>query len=69
MAYMTRVKTQVGVKPAPLVAFFSSRGPNVIEPAILKVTLINFLLLPPLDSMLGLFLTQCHYVLFCFSRI
>ncbi|GMN70655.1 hypothetical protein TIFTF001_039696 [Ficus carica] len=40
MAYMTRVKTQVGVKPAPLVAFFSSRGPNVIEPAILKPDII-----------------------------
>ncbi|XP_024029601.1 subtilisin-like protease SBT5.4 isoform X1 [Morus notabilis] len=36
MAYMTRVKTQLGVKPAPLVAFFSSRGPNLIEPTILK---------------------------------
>ncbi|GMN59914.1 hypothetical protein TIFTF001_029005 [Ficus carica] len=40
MAYMTRVKTQVGVEPAPLVAFFSSRGPNVIEPTILKPDLI-----------------------------
>ncbi|EXB51049.1 Subtilisin-like protease [Morus notabilis] len=36
MAYMTGVKTEVGVRPAPLMASFSSRGPNTIEPAILK---------------------------------
>ncbi|XP_062079073.1 subtilisin-like protease SBT5.4 [Humulus lupulus] len=36
MAYMTRPKTGVGVKPAPAMASFSSRGPNVIQPAVLK---------------------------------
>lgn len=55
MAYMTRVKTQIGVEPAPLVAFFSSRGPNVIEPMILKVGLITYLSLTSRDSMSVLF--------------
>lgn len=36
MAYMTR-KTEVGLKPAPTMASFSSRGPNSIEESILKV--------------------------------
>ncbi|PON47242.1 Subtilase [Parasponia andersonii] len=36
VAYMTRAKTEVDVKPAPFMAAFSSRGPNIIEPAILK---------------------------------
>ncbi|XP_062079074.1 subtilisin-like protease SBT5.3 isoform X1 [Humulus lupulus] len=36
VAYMTRPKTEVGVKPAPVMASFSSRGPDVIEPALLK---------------------------------
>ncbi|XP_062079079.1 subtilisin-like protease SBT5.4 isoform X1 [Humulus lupulus] len=36
MAYMTRPKTEVGVKPAPFIASFSSRGPNLIQPALLK---------------------------------
>ncbi|POO02869.1 Subtilase [Trema orientale] len=36
MAYMTRAKTELDVKPAPFMAAFSSRGPNIIEPAILK---------------------------------
>ncbi|POO02855.1 Subtilase [Trema orientale] len=35
-AYLTRAKTEVEVKPAPFVAWFSSRGPNLVEPAILK---------------------------------
>lgn len=35
-AYITPVKTVVGVKAAPRMAAFSSRGPNHIEPAILK---------------------------------
>ncbi|KAM7280144.1 hypothetical protein ACFE04_007278 [Oxalis oulophora] len=29
-------RTQLGIKPSPVVAFFSSRGPNPITPAILK---------------------------------
>lgn len=37
MAYMTRGKTEVGLKPAPTTASFSSRGPNSIEEFILKV--------------------------------
>ncbi|TKY47081.1 Subtilisin protease SBT5.4 [Spatholobus suberectus] len=36
MAYMTRAKTLLGVKPAPVIASFSSRGPNPIQPTILK---------------------------------
>ncbi|KAK4275255.1 hypothetical protein QN277_018370 [Acacia crassicarpa] len=35
-AYMTRAKTRVGIKPAPVVASLSSRGPSIIQPAILK---------------------------------
>lgn len=36
MAYMTKAKTEVGVKPAPVIASLSSRGPNPIQPIILK---------------------------------
>ncbi|KAI5321406.1 hypothetical protein L3X38_030477 [Prunus dulcis] len=36
VAYLTRVKTEVGAKPAPFMASFSSRGPNTIEQSILK---------------------------------
>nr|KYP55618.1 Subtilisin-like protease [Cajanus cajan] len=36
VAYISRVKTELGVKPAPYVASFSSKGPNHFEPAILK---------------------------------
>ncbi|XP_022752997.1 subtilisin-like protease SBT5.4 isoform X2 [Durio zibethinus] len=35
-AYITPVKTELGIKPAPFMASFSSRGPNLIEPSILK---------------------------------
>jgi len=37
VAYISKAKTELGVKPAPFVASFSSRGPNLLEPAILKV--------------------------------
>ncbi|POO02848.1 Subtilase [Trema orientale] len=36
VAYLTRSKTRVNVKPSPFMASFSSRGPNLVEPAILK---------------------------------
>ncbi|XP_038689686.1 subtilisin-like protease SBT5.4 [Tripterygium wilfordii] len=36
MAHITRPRTVVGVKNSPLMASFSSRGPNPIEPVILK---------------------------------
>ncbi|CAJ2664207.1 unnamed protein product [Trifolium pratense] len=36
MASISRVETQLGVKPAPVMASFSSRGPNVLDPSILK---------------------------------
>ncbi|XP_061353263.1 subtilisin-like protease SBT5.4 isoform X2 [Gastrolobium bilobum] len=36
MAYMTKAKTQLGIKPAPIIASFSSRGPNTIQANILK---------------------------------
>ncbi|MED6123302.1 hypothetical protein PIB30_047836, partial [Stylosanthes scabra] len=39
-AYMSRAKTEVGVKPAPLIASLSSRGPNLIQPSILKPDVI-----------------------------
>ncbi|XVF76963.1 hypothetical protein PTKIN_Ptkin14bG0002100 [Pterospermum kingtungense] len=35
-AYITPVKTVLGTKPAPFMASFSSRGPNLVEPSILK---------------------------------
>lgn len=35
-AHITRVVTHLGVKPSPLMAAFSSRGPNTITPEILK---------------------------------
>lgn len=33
-------KTVIGTKPAPFMAPFTSRGPNFIEPNILKVLLV-----------------------------
>ncbi|XP_017982587.1 PREDICTED: subtilisin-like protease SBT5.3 isoform X2 [Theobroma cacao] len=35
-AYITPVTTQIGTKPAPFMAAFSSKGPNTITPEILK---------------------------------
>ncbi|CAL0330089.1 unnamed protein product [Lupinus luteus] len=40
VAQISRVKTELGIKPAPTIAIFSSRGPNAIEPAILKPDII-----------------------------
>lgn len=34
---MTVARTYLGIKPAPIVAGFSSRGPNAVQPLILKV--------------------------------
>ncbi|XP_058083580.1 subtilisin-like protease SBT5.3 [Magnolia sinica] len=36
MAYITRPTTELGTKPAPTMAAFSSQGPNSITPEILK---------------------------------
>lgn len=36
VAHITRVKTMLNTTPAPIMASFSSRGPNTVEPAILK---------------------------------
>ncbi|KAE9606223.1 putative tripeptidyl-peptidase II [Lupinus albus] len=36
VAYMTAARTYIGIKPAPIMAGFSSRGPSVIQPLILK---------------------------------
>lgn len=36
VAQISPVKTDMPVKPAPFMAAFSSRGPNVLDPAILK---------------------------------
>jgi len=35
-AFITHVRTQLGIKPSPYVASFSSRGPNLIDFGILK---------------------------------
>ncbi|KAK8506471.1 hypothetical protein V6N12_034200 [Hibiscus sabdariffa] len=35
--YITPVETKLGLKPSPSMAAFSSRGPNMVEPSILKV--------------------------------
>ncbi|CAJ1971132.1 unnamed protein product [Sphenostylis stenocarpa] len=35
-AFLSAAKTYLGVKPAPIIAGFSSRGPNVVQPLILK---------------------------------
>ncbi|XP_011000330.1 PREDICTED: subtilisin-like protease SBT5.4 [Populus euphratica] len=35
-AYITNVRTELGTKPAPFMASFSSRGPNILEESILK---------------------------------
>lgn len=37
-AHISRSKTVVGKTPAPVVAYFSSRGPSSLTPHILKVT-------------------------------
>lgn len=37
MAYITHPSTQLDTKPAPFMAAFSSKGPNIITPEILKV--------------------------------
>lgn len=36
-AYLDSSTTVLDVKPSPVMAQFSSRGPNVLEPSILKV--------------------------------
>ncbi|CAK9160256.1 unnamed protein product [Ilex paraguariensis] len=36
MAYITSPTTQLGAKPAPFMAAFSSKGPNTVTPEILK---------------------------------
>ncbi|TKY57000.1 serine-type endopeptidase [Spatholobus suberectus] len=36
LAYLTAARTYIGVKPAPIIAGFSSRGPNSVQPLILK---------------------------------
>ncbi|KAK1666618.1 hypothetical protein QYE76_054777 [Lolium multiflorum] len=36
VGYITAVDAELGVKPAPVIAYFSSRGPNTITPQILK---------------------------------
>lgn len=37
VAYITKPTTELGTKPAPFMAAFSSVGPNTITPEILKV--------------------------------
>lgn len=40
-AYIKRPTTQLGTKPAPFMAAFSSKGPSTITPDILKVLVIT----------------------------
>ena len=37
MATITPVRTEIGIKPSPVMATFSSRGPNHITEAMIKV--------------------------------
>nr|GLL29429.1 subtilisin-like protease SBT5.3 [Ipomoea trifida] len=41
VAHITHPNTILGVKPAPVIAAFSSRGPNTINPDILKVATVK----------------------------
>lgn len=41
MAAIIPAKTVIGTKPAPFMASFTSRGPNVIDPFILKVNILQ----------------------------
>ncbi|KAH1211728.1 Subtilisin-like protease [Glycine max] len=36
LAYLSAAETYIGVKPAPIIAGFSSRGPSSVQPLILK---------------------------------
>ncbi|KAG6748806.1 hypothetical protein POTOM_048742 [Populus tomentosa] len=38
VAYITHPVTRIGTKPAPVVAAFSSKGPNTVTPEILKIS-------------------------------
>jgi hypothetical protein len=78
MAYMTHPITQLGTKPAPFVAQFSSRGPNTIQQKILKVCLAiiftysTFLLVSNKSNYLVLFSVLyheliAHIILLCIS--
>ncbi len=40
LAQITPATTVLGIKPAPIMASFSSQGPNSLTPDILKVTLL-----------------------------
>jgi len=42
VAYITHPTTKLHTKPAPIMAIFSSKGPNTIVPEILKVLIITY---------------------------
>lgn len=41
VAFITHVKTELGIKPSPMMGDFSSRGPNPIIDSMIKVGLLN----------------------------
>lgn len=42
IGYITAPETKLGVKPAPVMTEFSSKGPNLITPEILKVIIQQY---------------------------
>ena len=44
IAYITKEKAQLGMKPTPPMASFSSRGPNIIQPSILRIYIFFYIL-------------------------
>ena len=58
MATIIPGKTLVHIKPAPILTAFTSRGPNVIDPSILKVNKFVRFIFFDLKAPLGFFITS-----------
>lgn len=63
MSRILRAKTVIGAQPAPRVAAFSSRGPNALNPEILKV---NSSFLIQLPKSIWAFFTTFIFLFFYF---